>query len=100
MAEESFQMRNRLAGAIATALAVAVTAGTAEAQQQERPERLLGKPNLNGIWQAMNTADWNLEAHSAEALDRFWQMGAYASIPPGLSVVRGGKIPYKPEALA
>ena len=24
-----------------------------------------GKPNLNGIWQAMNTANWNLEDHAA-----------------------------------
>ena len=56
---------------------------------------------MNGIWQAANTAYWNLEAHSAEALsDNFWQLGAIASIPAGQSVIRGGgKIPYLPEAL-
>jgi hypothetical protein len=58
------------------------------------------RPNLSGIWQAINTAHWNLEAHSAEALNDFWQLGAIASIPAGRSVVRGGTIPYKPEALA
>lgn len=93
-------MRNRLAGAVAAAaLAVTMAAGTVQAQQNERPERLLGKPNLNGIWQALNTANWNLEAHSAEALEDFWQMGAIAAIPAGQSVVREGKIPYLPEAL-
>src|SRR5690606_25808401 len=92
-------MRNRLAGAVAAALAMAAAAGTVQAQQSERPERLLGKPNLNGIWQALNTAYWNLEAHSAEPLEQFWQMGAIAAIPAGQSVVREGKIPYKPEAL-
>ena len=28
-------------------------------------ERINAKPNLNGVWQAMNTAHWNLEGHSA-----------------------------------
>lgn len=58
-----------------------------------------GHPDFNGIWQAVNTANWNLEAHSAEALDDFWQLGAIAAIPAGRSVVRGGDIPYLPEAL-
>lgn len=67
---------------------------------QEGFERINGLPSLNGIWQAMNTAYWNLEAHSAEALDDFWQMGAIAAIPAGRSVIRGGgSIPYLPEAL-
>jgi len=48
----------------------------------------------------MNTAYWSLEGHSAEALNDFWQLGAIAAIPAGQSVVRGGTIPYKPEALA
>jgi hypothetical protein len=62
--------------------------------------RIAGEPNLNGIWQAVNSAHWNLEAHSAEALKDFWQLGAIAAIPAGLSVIDGdGKIPYLPEAL-
>ena len=62
--------------------------------------RIAGHPDFNGIWQAMNTAYWNLEAHSAEALKEFWPLGAIAAIPAGRSVVRGGTIPYRPEALA
>jgi len=62
---------------------------------------LEGRPNLNGVWKAINTAQWNLEAHSAQALDDFWAMGAIAAIPAGNSVLKGGgKIPYLPEALA
>ncbi len=72
----------------------------AAAQDRERPDRIGGRPNLNGVWQAINTAHWNLEAHTAEALDRFWQLGAIAAIPAGQSVVVGGEIPYLPEALA
>lgn len=72
----------------------------AGAQPREHLDRIAGKPNLNGIWQAVNTANWNLEGHSAEALDNFWQLGAIAAIPAGQSVVVGGEIPYLPEALA
>lgn len=73
---------------------------TAHAQDRARPERIAGKPNLNGIWQALNTANWNLEGHSAEQLEEFWELGALAAIPAGQSVVVGGQIPYRPEALA
>lgn len=82
------------------ALALATLAVQVSAQQRERPERIDGHPNLNGIWQAMGSAHWNLEAHSAEALDDFWQLGSLASIPAGRSVVVGGTIPYLPEGLA
>jgi hypothetical protein len=61
--------------------------------------RLAGKPNLNGIWQTMGSANWNLEAHSATKVASQWQLGALFSIPAGKSVVVGGKIPYLPEAL-
>ncbi|MBN1238146.1 MAG: hypothetical protein JXB36_06575 [Gammaproteobacteria bacterium] len=97
-------MRHRLnrgthpAAALAL-VAFAVTGFEADAQPA-RPERIGQHPNLNGIWQAATTAYWNLEAHSAEALDGFWQLGALGAIPAGQSVVVGGKIPYKPEKLA
>ena len=68
-------------------------------QERGRPARIGGKPNLNGIWQAMNTAYWDLEGHSASALRGFSKLGAIAAIPAGQSVVVGGKIPYLPEAL-
>jgi hypothetical protein len=61
--------------------------------------KLGGRPNLNGIWQAMNSADWNLEAHSAQKLEPAWQFGALFAIPAGKSVVVGGTIPYLPDAL-
>ena len=71
----------------------------AQTYQLAPPARLYGHPNINGIWQVMNTANWNLEAHNAEALSDFWKLGAIAAVPAGRSVVRGGTIPYLPEAL-
>jgi hypothetical protein len=58
-----------------------------------------GKPDLNGIWQAMGSAHWNLEPHNAEA-GPIVKMGALGAIPGGLGVVEGGRIPYTPQALA
>jgi hypothetical protein len=90
-------MRNRFIGVMLTGALVAAV-GSA---QTPRPATVAGHPNLNGVWQAINSAYWNLEAHNAEALDEFWAAGAIAAIPAGKSVIKGdGKIPYKPEALA
>lgn len=95
-------MIQRLPAAIVCLIALAASCFGASAWSQDRepPDRIGGKPNLNGIWQAINSANWNLEGHSAEALDEFWQLGAIAAIPAGQSVVVGGRIPYLPEALA
>ena len=92
---------------LAATAAAFVMAGTgvahaqASAQQQsQRLDRIDGKPNLNGIWQTINTANWNLEPHSAgpnPVADRL--VGAMGAIPAGLGVIEGGTIPYKPEAL-
>jgi hypothetical protein len=66
-----------------------------------RPARIAGHPNMNGIWQAMGSAYWNLEDHSASAT-QFWQLGAIGAIPAGQSVIvdpANGVIPYTPAAL-
>src|ERR1041385_5997983 len=56
-----------------------------------------GKPNLNGIWQAMNTANWDLEAHSARQ-GLVVALGAIGAEPGGPGVVEGGEIPYLPAS--
>ncbi len=90
--------------ALTVAIAAAFGAAPSFAQQSgaaARPARIANQPNINGVWQAMNTANWNLEAHSAEALKEFWALGSLAAIPAGQSVIDGdGKIPYTPEAVA
>lgn len=56
-----------------------------------------GKPNLTGIWQAMNTANWDVQAHAAKA-GPVVSLGAAFSVQPGTGVVEGGEIPYLPDA--
>jgi hypothetical protein len=82
-----------------------------------------GKANLNGIWQALNTANFDLQAHSARpalsvlpappregvpGLVRSTRvdvpdpsvraLGAVGGVPAGEGVVVGGEIPYQPWA--
>jgi hypothetical protein len=94
-------LHNRFIRTIVTAATISFAAGAAQAQQLNRPATISGHPNFNGIWQALNTAYWNLEGHSVEGYSKdFWQLGAIAVIPAGKSVLRGGgTIPYLPEAL-
>lgn len=89
-------MRNGFLGVL-LASALAVSAG---AQNVKHDEKIGGHPDFNGVWQTLNTAYWNLEAHNAQSLDAFWALGAIAAIPAGKSVLQGGgTIPYLPEAL-
>jgi hypothetical protein len=57
-----------------------------------------GHPDLNGVWQAMNTANWNLEPHAA-GQGSTEILGAIAAMPPGKGFIEGGSIPYLAEAL-
>ncbi len=98
-------MGNRLPGAfIAILLAGAVTLPIVAQRRGPAPaarlDRIAGHPNLNGIWQAINTANWNLEGHSARPT-AFWQLGAMFAVPPGQSVIvdNNGTIPYTPTGL-
>ena len=47
------------------------------------------RPNLQGIWQVLNTAAWDIQDHSARL-----------GVPAGQGVVVGNEIPYLPAALA
>ena len=62
------------------------------------PRMTDGKPNLNGVWEAITTANWDIQDHSAAA-GPMWQLGAIGAIPAGQGIVEGNEIPYKPAAL-
>ena len=68
----------------APAAAQAPAAGT---QAGPIPRTADGKPNVSGIWQAINTAAWDIQGHSAQK-----------DIPAGQGVVEGNVIPYQPWA--
>src|SRR5581483_11913498 len=71
--------------------------GSASAQVPKTSRTADGKPNMNGIWQAMNSANWDLEDHEAQP-GLVVSMGALDAVPPGVGVVEGGVIPYLPAA--
>src|SRR5213594_4081442 len=71
-------------------LCVFVFIENAAAQAPSTARRTVaGKPDLNGIWQVLNTAAWDIQDHTG-------QLG----VPPGQGVVEGNEIPYQPWAMA
>lgn len=110
-------MRTLLAAASGAALTAAISFVVAPVSGQQSaayraPRAADGHPDLNGIWQAMNEANWDIEMHMARPALQVrpgpygpvpappvLALGAVGSVPPGVGVVEG-EIPYKPEALA
>jgi len=117
------QLRRSVIRASATAVAAALavwglsacqsTGGQPSAAQIPRLEGTQ-YPAIHGVWQALNTAEHNLEGQAARAAAVLHPgvptggpvphapvlaLGALGGIPPGLGVVEGGEIPYKPEGL-
>src|SRR5687767_8643008 len=56
-----------------------------------------GRPDFNGIWQAANTANWDIQDHAARQ-GPVIALGAAFSVPAGQGVVEGNDIPYQPWA--
>ena len=84
-----------------TLLLFLATPGVAQ-QPAYRAPRLPGTqiPDLNGIWQAVNTANWDLEPHAAGPSAFPALLGTIGAEPAGQGVVEGGAIPYQPWAAA
>ena len=111
---------SRTATTVASAMAVLVLVACRPAMQEASAPiipRLEGTeyPDLHGVWQALNTADYDLEGQAASpaAVLRpgvpngspvpaapVLALGALGGLPAGLGVVKGGTIPYRPDALA
>src|SRR4030095_15749036 len=78
--------------------------------QQTAPTRVAGKPDFSGIWQANNTANWDLQTHAARPMigqpgltpssvflaAPVVGLGTIGWVPGGLGVVDGNDIPYLP----
>jgi hypothetical protein len=97
------QLRAALIACTAVAIGAVLWFGGARSSGQsagyQAPRTPDGKPNLNGIWQAVNTANWDIQDHAARPGPTV-SLGAAFAVPPGVGVVEGNEIPYKPEALA
>ena len=98
-------LKNRSSVVLGTALLLAVLGSATRAVVAQSlppytpPKTADGQPDLNGFWQALNTANWDIEEHTSQAAPYQNLLGAYLVQPPGFSVVEGGTIPYKPAAL-
>ena len=110
-----------LVTAISAAMVTAVlfslinqSAAPASAAGPDISGRIAGKPDFNGIWEANNTANWDLQTHQARPMvgqpgltpnsvvlaAPVVALGSLGWVPGGLGVVEGEEIPYQPWAAA
>ena len=94
--EDVHQMGNRFINSAIVVAAVSLTpvpvagqAPAAKPQAYTAPRTPDGKPDLQGMWQVLNTAAWDIQDHHAR-LD----------VPAGQGVVEGNDIPYQPWVAA
>src|ERR1700674_286437 len=83
----------------AQAPSVAQTPAPGQFPPYRAPRTADGKADLNGIWEALVTANIDVQDHQAQAGPRPELMGAYGAWPAGQGVVEGGEITYRTEGL-
>lgn len=97
------RIRITVAGVLVVGTVLAAIVGgmpvVGQTQRSAMPRSADGKPDLTGLWQTMNTANWDLQAHAARR-GPVIALGAAFSIPGGPGVVDGDEIPYLPAAAA
>jgi hypothetical protein len=111
-------VRNSITVVVSAALGAVLAVGAWPVASQQPPAPRLarmadGKPDLNGIWQALNEAHYDIEPHIARPAMALrtgpygavpaasvLALGAVGAVPPGLGVVEGEELPYQPWALA
>ncbi|MEM7414597.1 MAG: hypothetical protein AAF389_03810 [Gemmatimonadota bacterium] len=97
---------------LVAAMALAIGPADVDAQSGEIPRLADGRPDMNGIWQALGNAHWDIEPHTARPAlamqpgpvvpvpaQGVLAMGAVGSVPSGYGVVDDGAIPYTAAAL-
>ena len=101
-----------VAGVVGAVLAITALPVAGQAQGYRPPRLADGHPDLNGIWQTISEANWDIQMHVARPALAMREgpyglvpdtpvlaLGAVGAVPPGVGIVDGDELPYRPEAL-
>jgi hypothetical protein len=101
-----------IAGSAGAAIAVLALPVAGQAPELAVSRLANGKPDLNGVWQALNEANFDIQMHVARPAmalragpygpvpaTAVVALGAVGAVPPGVGVVEGDEVPYLPDAL-
>ena len=66
---------------------------------EDIPRTADGKPRLDGIWQALTEANWDVRPHAA-GHPLLPELGTFTAVHPGPGIVDGGELPYQDWAIA
>src|SRR5438105_3850205 len=94
---------------VLSSMMIAQNPAPARPAAQSAPARMGGHPDFSGIWEANNTANWDLQTHAARPMVAqpgltpnsvvlaapVVGLGAVGWVPGGLGVVDGDEIPYQ-----
>src|SRR2546430_2220160 len=90
-------------------LAITQNAAPPQAAPQNAPAQTAGKPDFSGIWEANNTANWDLLTHEPRPMvgqpgvlpnsvvlaAPVVGLGTIGWVPAGIGIVEGDQIPYQ-----
>ena len=88
-----------VAAVLATTFMIVAQPASGQSTDYRAERTADGRPNLNGIWQAIGASHHDIEGHAARP-GPVVEMAALGAIPGGLGIVVGGEIPYTAAARA
>ena len=88
-------MRNRLRNSLMATIAMGYFApAMGQGPTGEIPRTAGGQPRLDGIWQALTEANWDIRPHGAGPAP-IPELGTFSAVHPGLGIVEGNELPYQ-----
>ena len=93
------QSKNLTRASLAASIALAcLSPALGQTQAGEISRSADGTPRLDGIWQALSEANWDIRPHASGPAP-LSELGTFSAIHPGLGIIEGDLLPYQDWAI-